>query len=74
MFLHHVNNVEHNIKKYLHWQRDNPSYSSMTLYIKTATLKNDTFSEVTISSKGKYFLKSIPEDEVSQFYFLYYRS
>ena len=46
----------------------------MILYIKTVTLKNDTFSEITITSKGKYFLKSIPEDEVSQFYFLYYRS
>ena len=74
MFLYHVNNIEHNIKEYLYWQRDNPSYSSMTLYIKTVILKNDTFSEITITSKGKYFLKSIPEDEVSQFYFLYYRS
>ena len=71
MFLHHVNNIGHNIKKI---SIGNLSYSSMILYIKTVTLKNDTFSEITITSKGKYFLKSIPEDEVSQFYFLYYRS
>ena len=34
----------------------------MILYIKTVTSKNDTSSE----------LKSIPEDEDSQFFFLYY--
>ena len=36
----------------------------MMLYIKTFTIKNDASKE----------LKSIPEDEDSQFYFLYYRS
>ena len=49
MFLHHVNNIEHNIKKYLYWHGSNPSYNSMILYIKTDTLKNDASSETTTS-------------------------
>ena len=58
MFLHHVNNIEHNIKKYLYWHASNPSYTSMILYIKTDTLKNDASSETTnFISEVSTFLK-----------------
>ena len=62
--LHHINNVEHSIKqnisykkKCLYWHEGNLSYTSMILYIKP-------------SSRGTFFLKSIPGDEDSQV-FLY---
>ena len=58
MFLHHVNNIEHNIKKYLYWHGSNPSYNSMILYIKTDTLKNDASSETAnFISEVSTFLK-----------------
>ena len=40
MFLHRVNNIEHNKKtKYLYWHGGNLSYTSMILYIKQQELR-----------------------------------
>ena len=39
MFLHHFNNIEHNIKQNIYWHGGNLSYTSMVLYIKTARMK-----------------------------------
>ena len=74
MFLHRGNNIEHDIKaKYLYWHGGNLFYTSMILYIKTVTLKMMLLAKRQIS-KVTCFLKSIAEDEDSQFYFLYFRS
>ena len=55
MFLHHVNNIEHNIKEYLCWHRRNPSYTSMILYIKIVTLKNDASNKITNFQSDPFF-------------------
>ena len=47
MFFHYVNNIEYNVKKYLHWHGENLSYTSIILYIKTVKLKNDASREIT---------------------------
>ena len=47
MFLYHVNDIEHTIKiKYLSCHGGNLSYTSMIVYIKTVSFKNDVFSEI----------------------------
>ena len=42
------------------------------MHIKTVTLKYGAYCEIT-NFQHDIFLKSIPEDEYSQFRFLYYR-
>ena len=55
MILHHVNNIEHNIKKYLYLHGANPSNTSMKLYLKTVTLKNDASGEITNFQRDLFF-------------------
>ena len=66
MFLHHVNNIEHNTKKYLYWHGSNPSYTSMILYIKTDTLKNDASSEKTNFTSEEFFNKILGKTFLKQ--------
>ena len=46
----------------------------MRLHIKIVTLKKMMLLVNKITSKRAYFLKSIPEDDDSLLYFLYYQS
>ena len=55
MFFHRVNDIEHNIKQNVYTGMYNLSYTSMTLYIKTVTLKNDVSSEITKFQKDIFF-------------------
>ena len=56
MFLHRVNNIRQYKVKCLYWHGGDISYTSMIMYIKTGTLKNDASSEI-IKFQGDIFFK-----------------
>ena len=53
MFFHYANNADHNIKKDIY--AGNLCYTSIILYIKTVTLKNDASSEITNFQRDLFF-------------------
>ena len=55
MFLHYVNNIEHNIKQNIYTGLEVICYTSMILCIKTVKLKNDAYCEITNFQKDLFF-------------------
>ena len=56
MFLHRVNYIEHDIKQNIYnGMEGNLFYTSMILYVKTATLKNDASGKITNFQSDLFF-------------------
>ena len=68
MFLHRVNNIEHNKK-----QNTYTGIELISFYICDTVYKNSYLRSDAPSFQRDPFLKSIPEEEDS-FFFLFYRS